>query len=75
MSSNFTPKGANDATFCENEVRTCDSRRNGMTVTNSRLDKRGTSIGAELISGRVGAYYRRIVAFCRTTLIPHPLLG
>jgi hypothetical protein len=58
ISSNFTPKGANDATFCENEVRTCDSQRDDMTVTISRLDKLGTSIGAGPISGRVAAPYR-----------------
>jgi len=75
INSNFTPKGANDATFCENEVKTCDSQRGGMTVTNSRLDKLETSIAADLISGRVAASYRRIVAFWRTTLIPHPFWG
>jgi hypothetical protein len=75
INSNRTPKGANDATFCENEVKTCDSQRDGMTVTSSRLDKLGTSISADLISGRVAASYRRIVAFWHTTLIPHRLLG
>jgi hypothetical protein len=61
INSNLTPKGANDATFCENEVRTCDSQRDGMRATSSRLDKLGTSIDADLISGRVAASYRRIV--------------
>ncbi len=61
MNSNLTPKGANDATFCENEVRTGDSQRGGMAVTNSRLDKLENDVGADLISGRVAASYRRIV--------------
>ena len=65
----------NEATFCENEVRTCDSLRHGMTVTSSRLDKLETSLGADLISGWVAASYRRTVAFWRTTLIPHPFWG
>ncbi len=58
INSNFTPKGANDATFCENEARTCDPQCDGMTVTISRLDKLGTSTGADPISGRVAAPYR-----------------
>ncbi len=53
---------ANHATFWENEVRTCDSQRDGMTVTSSRLDKLRTSIGADLNSARVAAPYRGIVA-------------
>ena len=61
MNSNLTSKDANGATFCENEVRTCDSQRDGMTVTNSRLDKLGISIGADLICGRAAASYGRIV--------------
>ena len=75
INSNLTPKGANDATFWENEVTTCDSQRDGITVTRSRLVKLGSSIGADLICGRVGASYRRIVAFWHTTLIPYALLG
>jgi hypothetical protein len=47
--------------FCENEVRTGDSQRDDMTVTKSRLDKRATSVGADLICGRVAASYGRIV--------------
>jgi hypothetical protein len=61
INSNLTLKGAHDATFCENEARTDDSQRAGMTVTSSRLDKLGTSIGADPISGWVAASYRRIV--------------
>jgi len=75
INSNVTPKGANGAIFRENEVKTCDSQRDGMTVTSSRLDKLGTSISADLISGWVAKSYRRIVAFWRTTLIPHPFWG
>jgi hypothetical protein len=75
INSNVTPKGANDAIFRENEVKPCDSQRDGMTVTSSRLDKLGNSISADLISGWVAASYRRIVAFWHTTLIPHRLLG
>ena len=52
-----------------------DSQPDGITVTSSRLDKLGTSIGADLNSGRVAASYPRIVAFWRTTLIPHPFWG
>jgi hypothetical protein len=40
-----------------------DSQPDGITVTSSRLDKLGTSIGADLTSGRVAASYPRIVAF------------
>jgi hypothetical protein len=40
--------------------------------SSSRLDKLGTSIVADLNSGRVAASYRRMVAFWHTTLIPHP---
>jgi hypothetical protein len=65
----------NDATFCENEVKTCDSQCDGMTVTSSRLAELGTSLSADVISGRAAASYRRIVAFWRTTLIPHPFWG
>jgi hypothetical protein len=54
-------KGVTDATFCENDVRTSDSQRDGMAVTNSRLDKLGISIGTHLICGRAAASYRRIV--------------
>ena len=61
INSNLTLKGAHDATFCENEARTDDSQRAGMTVTSSRLDKLGTSIGADPISGWAAASYRRIV--------------
>ena len=61
MNSNLTSKGANDAAFCEYGVRTCNSQRGGITVTGSRLDKLGTSIGADLICGRVAASYGRIV--------------
>jgi hypothetical protein len=49
------------ATFCEDGVRTCDSRRDSMTVTNGRLDKLGTSICADLTSARAATFYRRIV--------------
>ncbi len=62
ISSNLTPREANHATFWENEVRTCDSQRDGMTVTRSRLVRLGTFIGADLNSARVAAPYRRIVA-------------
>jgi len=62
INSNLTPKEANHATFLENEVRTCDSPREGMTVAGGRLDKLGTFIGADLNSGRVAGSYRRIVA-------------
>ena len=61
IDSNLISKGANDAALCENEVRTCDSQRADMTVTSSRLDKLGTSIGTDLFSGRAAASYRRIV--------------
>jgi hypothetical protein len=38
--------------FAKNGVRTCNYQRDGMTVTGSRLDKLGISIGADLICGR-----------------------
>ena len=43
--------------FAKNELRTCNSQRDGMTVTGSRLDKLGISIDADLICGRVAASY------------------
>ena len=36
-------------------------QRHDETLTNSRLDKLGTFIGADLICGRAAASYRRIV--------------
>jgi len=52
---NLTPKGARIATFCENEGRTRDSQRDAAALTNYRLDKLGTCVGAELTPSRVAA--------------------
>jgi len=47
--------------FAKNGVRICNHQRDGMTVTGSRLDKLGISIGAGLICCRFAASYQWIV--------------
>jgi hypothetical protein len=59
LSAGTRKKGAENATFCENEAKTCEAQRAAATATSSRLDTPSTCIGADLISCPVAASDRR----------------